>query len=122
MSLNSIEPLAAPAVAETAVNSAEEVTPLQEIELAYLARKHRLAHPRGRSDNARRWYPDTHAEGGTPDVRSPSRAWPFSYSQACRTRKWCRQLPEKTRREDAQVARAAIASGQLPPPKARKSR
>ena len=83
-----------------------------EVELAYLARKFRIAHPRGRKDNAGRWYPGA-AEGGTPNVRSPSRAWPWSYMVACRTRKWCEQLPAATRKEDAKAARAAIRVGTI---------
>jgi hypothetical protein len=84
-----------------------------EIELCYIARKHRIAHPRGKSDGGGRWYPDQKAEGGTPAVRSPSRAFPWSYWTACRAQKWCEQLPLVTRREDAAVARAAIETGSL---------
>ena len=84
-----------------------------EIELAYLARKFRLVHPRGTFDGAGRWWADKAQEGGEPDVRYPSRAWPYSHLKACRTKKWCRQLPDVTRKEDAEVAKNAILAGVL---------
>ena len=83
------------------------------VDLAYLARKFRLTHPRGSFDKGKRWYPDEDAEGGTPSVRSPSRAWPYSYMLACRTKKWCKQLPVRTLKADAAIAKAAIETGQL---------
>lgn len=95
-----------------------DITRLDEetrVELAFEARKARLAHPRGDTDGGGRWYPDVSAEGGTPAVRSPSRAWPWSYMLACRTRRWCSELPETTRDEDAAVAAIAIAAGRMTP-------
>lgn len=85
------------------------------VALAYEARQIRLVHPRGHTDNGGRWYPDEVAEGGTPDVRSPSRAWPWSYMVACRTRRWCAQLPDSTLRADAGRMLAAIAEGRVTP-------
>ena len=80
-------------------------------DLAWLARKARAAHPRGRADNGGRWYPDEVQEGGTPGVRSPSRTWPWSYAHACRARAWCRDLPQQTLGEDAQAGLALVRSG-----------
>jgi len=79
-----------------------------EIDLAYLARKFRLVNPRGKFDAAGRWWDDEREGPNHPTVREPSRKWPYSYLIACRTRKWCAQLPVKTRKEDAEVARRAI--------------
>jgi len=86
---------------------------LSEIDLAYLARKFRLVNPRGKFDDGGRFYPDEEAEGGIPNVRPPSRAWPYSYMLACRTKKWCAQLPAETRQSDAAIAQKAIDQRQL---------
>jgi hypothetical protein len=52
----------------------------------YIARRDRHAHPDGHTDNGGRWYPsDTEDCGVTNTIRSPSRAWPWSYMAACRT-------------------------------------
>jgi hypothetical protein len=80
-------------------------------ELAYVARRDRLVNPRGKFDSAGRWYPDADAEGGTPAVRSPSRAWPFSYMVACRTKRWCAQLPAETLDCDAAAGLEAVLAG-----------
>lgn len=82
------------------------------IQLAYLARRHRIVNPRG---TFRRgcWYPDELRENGIPAVRSPSRNWPYTYLLACRTLKWVRQLPLRTIREDAASAERAIETGRL---------
>ena len=85
------------------------------IELAYLARKERLVHPDGTFDKQQRWYPDRASEGGVPQVRTPSAAWPYSYMVACRTRVWCARLPAPTRDRDAAVALRTIAAGRLQP-------
>lgn len=74
------------------------------VERAYRARQSRRVHPRGRFDGAGRWYPDEAAEGGTPAVRTPSRAWPYSYMLACRTRRWVARLPLPTLLADAAAA------------------
>ena len=80
-------------------------------DLAWLARKARAAHPRGHAGHSGRWYPDVEAEGGTPGVRSPSRAWPWSYAHACRARAWCRDLPEATLLADAKAGLALVRDG-----------
>jgi hypothetical protein len=54
----------------------------------FIGRKNRSRHPDGRSDKAGRWYPsDAEDPKGTVarTIRSPSRAWPWSYAHACRT-------------------------------------
>jgi len=52
----------------------------------YLGRKDRSRHPKGTFDNAGRWYPadEEHRECCT-SVRSPSRAYPYSYMTHCRS-------------------------------------
>ena len=60
----------------------------------YAARKSRRAHPDGTFDKSGRWYPseEEDANGSGSDVRSPSRAWPYSYMIRCRTRTHCKNL------------------------------
>ncbi|QNN21767.1 hypothetical protein HED60_05605 [Planctomycetales bacterium ZRK34] len=62
--------------------------------VVFVARRDRILHPDGTFDRGGRWYP-TDAEdcGVTKYIRSPSRAYPYSYLVACRTLKHCRQLP-----------------------------
>ena len=52
----------------------------------YLDRKERSSHPDGYFDNAKRWYPSN--EEGCEcclEIRSPSRAFPMSLNQHCRS-------------------------------------
>jgi hypothetical protein len=60
----------------------------------YTARRDRVTHPEGTRDNADRWYPSAResADGDGTCVRSPSRAWPWSYMTRCRTRQHCAVL------------------------------
>jgi hypothetical protein len=51
-----------------------------------------LIHPEGQFDGAGRWYPDASENLDTSCHRTPSRAWPYSYLQACRTAAHCAQL------------------------------
>lgn len=54
----------------------------------YIARRDRQSHPDGKKDGAGRWYPSaTEDPRGTirRTVRTPSRAWPWSYAHACRS-------------------------------------
>ncbi len=52
----------------------------------FIARKDRDSHPDGKFDNAGRWYPsDDEWTPGCRYVREPSRAWPYSLMQHCRT-------------------------------------
>ncbi len=58
------------------------------VQTIYLARRDRAVNPEGRFDNAGRWYPSDREDAGVSSVlRSPSRAWPYSYMVGCRTRK-----------------------------------
>ena len=60
----------------------------------YTSRKDRAVHPEGKFDGAGRWYPSDceDAGGDGTSVRSPSRAWPYSYLIRCRTRQHCAVL------------------------------
>ena len=66
----------------------ETTNTLEQAARTFIARRDRTAHPAGKFDGARRWYP---SEAETCDccssVRSPSRAHPFSYMVHCRTLK-----------------------------------
>lgn len=66
------------------------------VEILYLARKHRIAHPIGKTDfsSGERWYPSDleDADVYTASIRPPSRNFPFSYAHAARTRKHIRAL------------------------------
>jgi hypothetical protein len=53
----------------------------------------RLEHPDGSFDRGGRWYPcDDEDCGVSRTARSPSRAWPLSYNQACRSLSHCEAL------------------------------
>jgi len=66
----------------------QTTTLTSDIQTVYIARRDRLTNPAGKFDNAGRWYP-TAAEdcGVSATLRSPSRAYPYSYMVGCRTRK-----------------------------------
>lgn len=52
----------------------------------YLRLKTRLAHPVGKFDNARRWYPAESEEGDCcTAIRRPSREYPYSLLTHCRS-------------------------------------
>jgi hypothetical protein len=71
------------------------ITPELKTQIAtvYAARRDRLVHPEGTFDDAGRWYPsDRENTAGLGGIRSPSRAWPYSYMIACRTRKHVAEL------------------------------
>lgn len=60
----------------------------------YLPRRDRQVNPDGEFDSAGRWYPSEAEECGdiARHVRGPSRAWPYSYLLACRTKKHAANL------------------------------
>ena len=64
------------------------------INTLYRARKARTTHPDGRFDRAGRWYPSEieDCDGDGTSVRTPSRAWPYSYMLRCRTKDHCKAL------------------------------
>lgn len=67
------------------------------VKKVYEGRRDRDVHPEGKFDSAGRWYPSEieDADGDGTCVRSPSRAWPYSYMLRCRTRQHCRVLVER---------------------------
>ena len=48
----------------------------------------------GKSDNANRWYPCDDIAEYFSAIRSPSRAWPYSYAKAAQTAKFAKWLME----------------------------
>jgi hypothetical protein len=59
----------------------------------YTARQERQDHPAGTFDSAGRWYPDAEEyRACCQDVRSPTRAYPYSYILHCRTLKHVARL------------------------------
>lgn len=69
--------------------TAEWIATQEEVEQAaaeHLRRRGRRTHPAGRQDNAGRWFPsDSEWQDCCNEVRSPSRAYPWSYMTHCRT-------------------------------------
>ena len=61
-------------------------TQLETAARVYISRRDSVSHPAGKFDNAGRWYPADaeHCECCNA-VRSPSRAFPYSYIKHCRT-------------------------------------
>ena len=49
-------------------------------------------HKIGRSDNARRWFPNPDIAEYFDSLRPPSRVWPHSYAKAAQTAKFSRWL------------------------------
>jgi hypothetical protein len=69
----------------------------QTVEEVYKSRQDRQTHPDGKFDKQGRWYP---SEAEWVDeccrgIRSPSRAWPYSYMVHCRTKKHVENLLKK---------------------------
>lgn len=64
----------------------------------YEPRRDRAVNPEGEFDSAGRWYPDESEKGmgSFNAIRSPSRAWPYSYMLRARTRQHCVLLCWKT--------------------------
>ncbi|QWT22511.1 hypothetical protein KPL74_11040 [Bacillus sp. NP157] len=61
--------------------------------VTHARRAARIEHPAGSSDRGGRWYPSDDEDCGvTRTARSPSRAWPHSYNQACRSLAHCEAL------------------------------
>lgn len=77
--------------------------PLTEKQIAkavYESRRDRRSHPEGNTDRrstSSRWYPSDREDAGDVEgcVRSPSRAWPWSYMLRARTRKHVAVLVER---------------------------
>lgn len=61
-------------------------TQLETAAREYISRRDRVSHPDGKFDGKSRWYPsDAERCDCCNSVRSPSRAYPFSYMVHCRT-------------------------------------
>jgi len=61
-------------------------TQLETAARVYISRRDSVSHPAGKFDNAGRWYPaDAERCECCNAVRSPSRAFPYSYMTHCRT-------------------------------------
>jgi hypothetical protein len=62
------------------------MTRIEEALQEYMDRQSRRHHPRGTFDKAGRWYPDAAEEQACcGKIRTPSRAYPYSYMTHCRT-------------------------------------
>lgn len=68
----------------------------EQIDLVYTSRKNRLTHPEGNFDKQGRWYPseNENSDNYTQRLRSPSKAYPYSYLLGARTRKHIKALSE----------------------------
>lgn len=87
-------------------------------DMVYQDRVEREVHPEGEFDAAGRWYPTDREDAGdiTGRVRSPSRAWPYGYIKACRSKRHCRVLVERALKGldvpgDVELALEAIGEG-----------
>jgi hypothetical protein len=100
-----------PASAEGAKKMTDKERKAQ-IKLVYEARRDRLINPEGKFDNAGRWYPSAREDAGDVigQVRSPSRAYPYSYMQRARTRKHVAVLADVQPEYFAQLVREAEAA------------
>jgi len=65
----------------------------KKIEKIYRDRKDRVAHPEGEFDGGGRFYPsETEEQECCAEIRSPSRAYPYSLMVHCRTLKHVKNL------------------------------
>jgi hypothetical protein len=64
----------------------------EDIKKVYEMLKSRTIHPRGSFDDAGRWYANN---DDLINVRAPSRAFPYSQMNACRTLKYVKAVAEK---------------------------
>jgi len=87
---------------------------IMEAAKLYIDRQNRTVHPDGKFDNASRWYPSDSERCGCCDaVRSPSRAWPYSYMIHCRTAKHIANLYSVSETELKREARRTLAEAQI---------
>lgn len=67
----------------------------------YILLRDRILNPQGYFDNGGRWYPDTEEQASCcSSVRSPSRTFPYSYLNHCRTMK---HIAEKNNIEVSEI-------------------
>ncbi len=64
---------------------------IDEMKIVYLMLKNRTIHPKGKFDGKGRFYAEN---AGLIDVREPSRAWPMSHMNACRTLKYVKKVAD----------------------------
>ena len=102
--------------------------------ILFIERKERIAHPKGSTDNAGRWYPSCRDKAVFPsnEYRSPSRAYPWSYMLACRTAAQCARIYDADLTDTRRIANAikkvwdgkesvAIAATRISPIKVKKT-
>ena len=67
----------------------------EQINTVYRALQDRVIHPEGDFDKQGRWYPTSEEDQGvTAVIRSPSKAYPYSYLVACRSKKHVKAIAE----------------------------
>ena len=67
----------------------------EQINVVYRALQDRVIHPEGEFDKGGRWYPSEKENQGVTDIiRSPSKAYPYSYLVACRSKKHVKAIAE----------------------------
>lgn len=71
----------------------------------YQELKNRDIHPTGEFDKAGRFYAE---HDDLINVRSPTRSWPFSQMQACRTKKYVKAVAEKFNCKNADELRGCV--------------
>ena len=76
--------------------------------------KERDIHPAGNFDNAGRFYPADHLYNFVSHLRSPSRSWPYSYMQGCRTKKFVRHVAEEFSPSSTEELRDIITGAIVP--------
>ena len=70
---------------------ATQASMTSEIQKVYLLLKSRAVHPSGKFDGAGRWHA---SNSEIVNVRSPSRAYPYSEMTHCRTKKYVKNVQE----------------------------
>jgi|APSaa5957512535_1039671.scaffolds.fasta_scaffold34737_6 hypothetical protein len=76
-----------------------------DIREVYEDLKYRNINPSGSFDNGGRWYA---SNTELINVRSPSRAWPYSEMTACRTLKYVTAVSNKFNCQDADELREVV--------------
>lgn len=62
----------------------------------YKGRQERILHPLGHFNSDRKWFPDDKEKCKCcEDIKTPSRGYPFTLNQHCRTKKHVKEMVEK---------------------------
>ncbi len=77
----------------------------EEIKQVYEMLKNRQIHPSGEFDKGGRFYAQ---HDDLINVRTPSRAWPFSHMTACRTLKYVKAVCEKFQCKNIDELKSAV--------------